>query len=105
MPLRPQFRFYRSGELLWSCTDRAKNVAELIKRQKNEEVLGPKLAKEQVSFMGILLKKVLHFAGVESFIFWNAVFVIKGFIFFRLSSQKEKLRPTKSLTRLFIFDR
>lgn len=30
-----------------------KNVAELIKRQKNEGVLGPKLAKEQVSFMTV----------------------------------------------------
>lgn len=60
---------------------------------------------EIIHSVGDPVKKVLHFAGVESFIFWNAVFVIKGFIFFRLSSQKEKLRPTKSLIRLFIFDR
>ena len=31
--------------------------------------------------VGDPVKKVLHFAGVESFIFWNAVFVIRGSYF------------------------
>lgn len=49
-PKRPDFRFRNeeSKELLWAASARAKEVAEMIKKQKNEGFFGPQLPKEQV---------------------------------------------------------
>lgn len=49
-PKRPIFRFHnkQTGELVWAATDRAKEVADLIKKRKGQGAFGPKLSKEQV---------------------------------------------------------
>lgn len=49
-PKRPDFRFRNeeTKELLWAASARAKEVAEMIKKQKNEGFFGPQLPKEQV---------------------------------------------------------
>lgn len=50
-PKRPIFRIHnkQTGELTWASTDRAKEVADLVKKQKGEGKFGPKLSKEEVS--------------------------------------------------------
>lgn len=50
-PKRPVFCFRnkQTGELLWAPSDRAKQVAEIIKKQKSQGAFGPKLSKEKVS--------------------------------------------------------
>jgi len=47
---RPVFRYYnkQTGELQWAATDRAKQVAELVKKQKSQGLFGPQLSTEQV---------------------------------------------------------
>lgn len=49
-PKRPVFRFRNeeTKELLWAPSARAKEVADMIKKQKNEGFFGPQLSKEQV---------------------------------------------------------
>lgn len=44
-PKRPIFRIHnkQTGELTWASTDRAKEVADLVKKQKGEGKFGPKL--------------------------------------------------------------
>lgn len=49
-PKRPDFRFRNeeTKELLWAASTRAKEVADMMKKQKNEGFFGPQLSKEQV---------------------------------------------------------
>ncbi len=49
-PKRPVFRYHnkQTGELTFACTPRAREVAELVKKQKGEGVFVSKLSKEEV---------------------------------------------------------
>ena len=47
-PRRPAFRHRANGDLVFAATDRAKEVAALVSRQKAELGFGPQLSKEQV---------------------------------------------------------
>ncbi|EDO38009.1 predicted protein [Nematostella vectensis] len=46
-PPKPTFRFRPNGELEFAATPRAKDVAQLVKKQKKEQKFGPKLSKEE----------------------------------------------------------
>lgn len=51
MPARKPIFLYQDkskGELKWACTDRAKQVATIVKRQKSSGAFGQQLSKEQV---------------------------------------------------------
>lgn len=47
-PKRPTFRFRATGDVVFAATDRAKEVAALVSRQKSQGTFGPQLSKEQV---------------------------------------------------------
>ena len=40
--------FLKKGELRWAFSEQAKDVAELVRKQKSEEAFGAQLSKEQV---------------------------------------------------------
>jgi len=48
-PKRPEFRYRNKtkGELIWICTERAKEVANNIQKMKKDKAFGPQLTKEQ----------------------------------------------------------
>ena len=40
--------FLKKGELRWAFSEQAKDVAELVRKQKSEEAFGAQFSKEQV---------------------------------------------------------
>ncbi|XP_071828658.1 uncharacterized protein [Apostichopus japonicus] len=49
-PRKPTFRFHNklTGDLMLACTERARQVAEIVKRQKSSGIFGKQLSKEEV---------------------------------------------------------